>query len=108
LLLADDKAQQFAAKHKGWIYEIPDWKAKNLMKELSDLLEEEEKPKDPNAVKAPEGKTTEAKDPNAVKPIDAKPVEPVDPNALDLDKPAEPEPSDPNTPKAVDPNSAKP
>lgn len=108
LLLAYDKAQQFTARHEGWIYEIADWKAKNLTKELSDLLEEEEKPKDPNAVKAPEGKTTEAKDPNAVKPIDAKPAEPGDPNALDLDKPAEPEPSDPNTPKAVDPNSAKP
>ncbi|MCK4293959.1 MAG: DUF4340 domain-containing protein [Planctomycetes bacterium] len=108
LLLADDKAQQFAARHEGWIYEIADWKAKNLTKKLSDLLEEEEKPKDPNEVKAPEGKTTEAKDPNAVKPIDAKPAEPGDPNALKLDKPAEPEPSDPNTPKAVDPNSAKP
>ena len=108
LLLAYDKAQQFTTRHEGWIYEIADWKAKNLTKKLSDLLEEEEKPKDPNAVKAPEGKTTEAKDPNALKPIDAKPAEPGDPNALDLDKPAEPEPSDPNTPKAVDPNSAKP
>ena len=124
LLLADDKAQQFTARHKGWIYEIADWKAKNLTKELSDLLEDEEKPKDPNETKTPDTKPKEAKDPNAVKleipteikaadpnaakAADPNAAEPEDPNALKLDKPAEPEPSDPNTPKAVDPNSGKP
>jgi hypothetical protein len=49
-LLADDKAKEFTAKHKGWVYEIAEYKAKNLAKELSDLLEDVEKPKDPNAV----------------------------------------------------------
>jgi len=47
-LLADDKAKQFTAKHQAWIYEIVDWKAKDLTKELSDLLEDvkQEKPED--------------------------------------------------------------
>jgi hypothetical protein len=44
-LLADDKAKEFTATHKGWIYEIPDYKAKNLTKELSDLIEDREEPK---------------------------------------------------------------
>lgn len=43
-LLARDKAKKFAARHQGWIYEIADWKAQNLTKELSVLLEEEPKP----------------------------------------------------------------
>jgi len=39
-LLADDKAKEFTAKHQAWIYEIADWKAKDLTKELSELLED--------------------------------------------------------------------
>jgi len=54
-LLADDNAKEFAAKHKGWIYEVPDYKAKDLKVKLSDLLEdrkepEEDNPADPNEV----------------------------------------------------------
>ena len=54
-LLARDNATKFTTKHHGWVYEIADWKAKNLMKELADLIEDEEKPEenaatDPNAV----------------------------------------------------------
>jgi len=47
-LLADDKAKEFTAKHQAWIYQIADWKAKDLTKELSDLLEDvkQEKPKE--------------------------------------------------------------
>ena len=70
-LLAKDKAKEFTGKHEGWVYEISDWKAKNLTKPLADLLEDEEKP--------------EAKDPNAVDPI-----VPFDPTAA-------PELEDPNT-----------
>jgi len=44
-------ATKFTAKHHGWVYEIADWKAKNLTKELADLIEDEEKPAaDPNMV----------------------------------------------------------
>jgi len=54
-LLARDEATKFMAEHQGWVYEIADWKAKNLTKELADLLEDEKKPEenaamDPNTV----------------------------------------------------------
>ncbi|MHC4456363.1 MAG: DUF4340 domain-containing protein [Planctomycetota bacterium] len=42
-LLAREAAEQFNKKHSGWVYEIPDGKASMLMKELSELLEEEQK-----------------------------------------------------------------
>jgi hypothetical protein len=45
-LLAQEGAIKFTAKHKGWVYEIAEWKAKNLIKELSELIEDEEQPKD--------------------------------------------------------------
>ncbi|NQT00671.1 MAG: DUF4340 domain-containing protein [Planctomycetes bacterium] len=45
-LLAQEGAIKFTAKHKGWVYEIAEWKAKNLIKELSDLIEDEEKPEE--------------------------------------------------------------
>ena len=45
-LLAQEAALKFTAKHKGWVYEIAEWKAKNLSKELSELLEDEEKPEE--------------------------------------------------------------
>lgn len=44
-LLAQEGTIKFTAKHKGWIYEIPEWRAKNLIKELSELIEDEEQPK---------------------------------------------------------------
>lgn len=54
-LLARDKAKEFAARHQGWVYEIPDWKAKQMTKPLSELLEDQAKPEEkaaePNAVK---------------------------------------------------------
>jgi len=59
-LLADDKAKEFTAGHKRWIYEIPDYKANNLTKELSDLTEDELKPQ----VKE------QASDPNVTMPED--------------------------------------
>ncbi|MCJ7691997.1 MAG: DUF4340 domain-containing protein [Sedimentisphaerales bacterium] len=41
-LLARDAAEVFSAKCKGWIYEIPDSRAKELIKGLSELVEEPE------------------------------------------------------------------
>ena len=54
-LLARDNATKFTAKHQGSVYEIADWKAKNLTKELFELIEDEEKPEenaaaDPNTM----------------------------------------------------------
>lgn len=56
-LLALDKVKEFSAKHQGWVYEIAEYKAKNLTKEFSELVEDEKKPEDvkppnePNSVK---------------------------------------------------------
>ena len=54
-LLAHEAANTFRSKHEGWLYEITDYKAKNLTKDLADLLEdvepeEEAAPADPNAI----------------------------------------------------------
>jgi hypothetical protein len=84
-LLARDEAKNFTEKHQGWVYEIPDWKAKNLTKALSDLIEDEEKPAEKDDVE----------DPNAVAPI------------VPFDPTAEPVIEDSNTPTTEDPNTAE-
>lgn len=43
-LLARDKAKEFSEKHTGWVYEIAGYKAGNMTKQLSELVEDEEKP----------------------------------------------------------------
>jgi hypothetical protein len=85
-LLARDNAVKFTAKHNGWVYEIPEWKAKNLTKELVDLLEDEEKPQEDATA-----------DPNSVTPdiIETPMVE--DANAAIPDAVTVPEVEDPNT-----------
>ena len=104
LLLAYDKAQEFTARHKPWIYEIADWKAKNLNKALADLLEDEKKPEDPNAAKA-----IAPAPPKVVKPVDLKPPTVEDANTVRVAPPAAgvavPEP---NASKVADPNASKP
>ncbi|MBC8469476.1 MAG: DUF4340 domain-containing protein [Planctomycetes bacterium] len=45
-LFAQEGAIKFTTKHKGWVYEIAEWKAKNLIKELSELIEDEAPPED--------------------------------------------------------------
>jgi len=46
-LLAHDRAVDFTKNHQGWLYEIPEWKAKNLTKKMSELLEEKKEVKKP-------------------------------------------------------------
>jgi len=71
-LLAQESAIKFARKHQGWVYEIAEWKAKNLTKTLSDLIEDEEKPKekdeveDPNTIKLDETAAPTIEEPNAI------------------------------------------
>jgi len=71
-LLAQESVIKFTKKHQGWVYEIAEWKAKNLIKELSDLIEDEEKPKeedkveDPNAIIPDETVVPTIEEPNAV------------------------------------------
>ena len=76
-LLARDKAKGFSEKHQGWIYEIADWKAKNLTKELSDLLEDEPKPEE-KAEDKPEETDQEKKEPEAAQ-------QPAEPNAVEAE-----------------------
>ncbi len=38
-LLARDASKKFNERHRGWIYEIPTWKALNMTKDFQDLLE---------------------------------------------------------------------
>ncbi len=67
-LLALDGAKEFTEKHQGWVYEIAEWKAKNLTKKLSELVEDEKKPEE---VKQPEEPNSvrekEPGEPNSVK-----------------------------------------
>ena len=44
LLLGRDNAREFSGKHKGWIYEIDQYKADHLVKAFSELIEDEKKP----------------------------------------------------------------
>jgi hypothetical protein len=39
-LLARDRANEFSGKHAGWLYEIADYKVPNMVKKLSELLED--------------------------------------------------------------------
>jgi len=73
-LLARDAAQKFTARHQAWVYEIADYKANNLTKELADLLEDAEPAEESDAV-----------DPNAVMPdlINAPLI--FDPNAAKIE-----------------------
>jgi hypothetical protein len=89
-LLARDNATKFATKHQGWVYEISDWKAKNLTKELADLIEDKEEPKEEEGG---------AEDLNTAIPDGTAAPTSEDPNT--------PEVEDPNTPTVVDPNAAK-
>jgi hypothetical protein len=90
--IAIDQAGIFAAKHTGWIYEISDWKAKNLTKKLSDLLEDVEKPKDPNEPAEP-----------------AKPVKAAAPKVIQAPapKPAQTQPVAPDGARIEDPNAPR-
>lgn len=111
LLLAYDKAQEFTARHTPWIYEIADWKAKNLNKALSDLLEDEKKPQDPNAAKpvAPAPPKVDKPPKGSVGSVDLKPPAVEDANTVSVGPPAAgtavPEP---NVSKVADPNATKP
>jgi hypothetical protein len=63
-LLARDKAEDFIRKTQGWVYEIPEGKAIDLMRKFADMIEDEpKKPADANK--------TIPYDPNKTMPHDA-------------------------------------
>lgn len=104
-LLALENVAKLAARHQGWVYEIAEWKAKNLTKELSDLIEDEEKPKDaeqtedPNAVDAGEPARLNPDEPEAAQELAV--TEFAEPNAVQKAE-------EPNETKVRDPNAARP
>lgn len=91
-LLARDNVKAFSTKHQGWIYEIADWKAQNLTKKLSDLLEDEPKQEqklqqniEQKAEEKPQGEQ-KAELKSEVKPQETKPEQtekPAEPNAVE-------------------------
>ncbi len=75
-LQAQERAQKFTLRHRGWVYEVPDWKANYLTKKQSDLLEDE--------AAEPAEETAETPAPaEATEPAVAAPALPTDPNAGD-------------------------
>ncbi len=68
ILLAQENAQKFTLRHKDWIYEMPDWKAKSLTKKQAELFEAKEKPAEA-AQPATPGQ------PPAAQPADVQPAE---------------------------------
>jgi hypothetical protein len=95
-LLARDNAKKFTTDHQRWVYEISDWKAKNLTKELSDLLEGEEKA---------EEEEDDAADPNTVTPGETAAPAIVDPNTPAVEDPNTVSPDANDVPKVEDPNT---
>jgi hypothetical protein len=69
-LQAQENALKFTGRHKGWVYEIPDWKAKFLTMNRSALLEDVKK-------EAP----ARAAEPN--QPATAQPAQPSQPKAAE-------------------------
>lgn len=78
-LQAQEKAQKFTLRHRGWVYEIPDWKAKYLTMAKTALLED--KPAEETPAEVTE--TTSPAAPVEAQPVIAVPAPVADPNAND-------------------------
>jgi hypothetical protein len=59
--LARDKAVSYSKRHQGWVYEIPEYKAKDLTRELAELLEEEKDEETANSASASNSEDTKGK-----------------------------------------------
>jgi len=82
-LLAQEKAIRFAARHTGWIYQIPSWKANYITKDVNDIVEDLPRP----------ASATPA-EPNTMPSIQ----EPNLPKAAEVTEPNTVQPREPNTP----------
>jgi len=112
-LLADEGAQKFTRRHKGWVYEIADWKAKYLMMNRSALLEDVKKEAEPKATPAPEApKLPVQVQPPAEPPKAAEPAPAVVPAPVPEPNTPKPATVEPNgvqpQPKTTEPNAVKP
>lgn len=102
-LLAQEQAQKFTLRHKGWIYEISDWKAKNLTKPKADLLEEPE-PEVEEEAETPAAETT--LDDVTDVPTVAPPAEPDTPGPAPEPNAVTPAPEPNAVTPAAEPNAA--
>jgi hypothetical protein len=101
-LLAQKNVLEFTQRHKDWIYEIADWKAKVLIKKQSELLEDKEKPAEkkaetPALVPPVVPALTPAKEPNqpAAAPAPVPAVQPATPPTPAAAQKAAAEPNQP-------------
>jgi hypothetical protein len=81
-LLGQESAQKFTLRHKGWVYEIADWKTKFLTMKQSALFEDKEKPAEKKAeTSAPGAAVAPTTEPNQPKeaPQPAKAIQPAAP-----------------------------
>ena len=61
--LARDKAVSFSKRHQGWVYEIPEYKAKDLTRKLAELLEEQKDKETEKSASASNSGDTKGKPP---------------------------------------------
>ncbi len=105
ILLAQEHAQRFTLRHKGWVYEIPDWKAKYLMKKQAELFEEKEKPAEAKAETPAPGQevTVPPVTPAPPSVAPSPPPEPTPPLTVtppaEANQPAQVAPPEPNQPE---------
>lgn len=78
-LQAQESAQRFTLRHKGWVYQIPEWKANLLAKRQADLLEDKSAPAPPEP--AEDQPAAEAQPPVLEPEPAQEPAETADPNA---------------------------
>jgi len=86
-LLADESAQKFTLRHKGWVYKVADYKAKYLTQKRSELLEDAEEEATEAMVEGP----AQGPEPEQVTPSEPA----VEPNAVPAPV-VEPAAADPN------------
>ncbi len=117
-LLANDTAKEFAAKHRGWVYEIADYKAKYLKYAVADITEDIEEPNEPADTASTvtgeatvEEATTTSEDSSSTDNADEaeSTTEPAEDNDAPADAATTPpadEPTEPAMQEATDPNTA--
>jgi len=82
-LQAQERAQRFTLRHKGWVYQIPEWKANYLTKRQADLVEDRAKPAADKPAETP-ATPAESGQPPVSEPAttpDTAPAQSADPNA---------------------------
>jgi hypothetical protein len=79
--MAQEHVLKFTLQHRGWVYEVPDWKANYLTKKRADLLED--KPKEMQEEPAETGATAPTAAPTPVTPTEgtSQPAAGINPNS---------------------------